>query len=134
MQEGPCGLYSHTGAQGARLHWPISETAARCITGCCAPHHCFARILPGPHCLEGHAQPLGLAYLPSSVFSLHITVGPPGPLISKQASRQGPSAISLLMPFILPGTPTILPSKSCLSQILSFLGSLEVSEKGLKVL
>ena len=86
------------------------------------------------HCLEGHAQPLGLAYLPSSVFSLHITVGPPGPLISKQASRQGPSAISLLMPFILPGTPTILPSKSCLSQILSFLGSLEVSEKGLKVL
>lgn len=129
VQEGPCGLYSHTGAQDARLHWPISETAAWCIMGCCAPHHCFAWILPGPHCLEGHAQPLGLAYLPSSIFSLHIAAGPTDPPISKQASLQGLSAKPLLMPFILPGTPMFLPSKICLSQILSFLGSLEVCER-----
>lgn len=60
-----------------------------------------------PHCLEGHAEPLGLAQLPSSLFSLNVATGPTGPPISKQSSLRGPSSIPLSMLLILLGLPSV---------------------------
>lgn len=135
VREGPCGLCSHT-----YVHSRRTSTLACFRERPGAPQDALPHVTAqlgsclDPHCLEGHAEPLGLAQLPSSLFSLNVATGPTGPPISKQSSLRGPSSIPLSVLLILLGLSSV-PSFPDLPQILPFLGSLlELFEKGLKVL
>lgn len=87
VQEGPVvSVHTHARIRGARLHWPISEQPSASWDSL---PHITAQLRPclDPHCLEGHAQPPGLAYPFLSLFH------------------------SPAMPFTLPGPPMFLPSQ-----------------------